>query len=317
MVLKKGDKGSAVKKLQEVLGLKIDGDFGSITEEAVRKYQKSKGLLADGVVGSKTAESLGFKIEDYISTDLSTSSVSRQNVDNTQTNSYTTQEGLTIQKYYLDSDEYVNDKTKKYWLFLHHTAGGHNPFSTVKQWNNDTRGRIATQYVIGNISTTNGDSTYDGVVVETFPDEDWAYHLGNNGNSHLHPESVGIEICSYGFLTKKDGKYYTYVNSVVPEDQVCDLGFDFNGHRYYHKYSDKQIQSLGKLIKEIVRRHPDINLDSGLKNWLKTQSPKEAFGYKDEAFYGRTKGLLTHTNVRKDKTDCQPQDNLVELIKSL
>lgn len=316
MVLKRGDKGSAVKKLQEILKLKVDGDFGYITENAVKNYQKSKGLLADGVVGPKTAQLLGFNIEDFISTDLTNSTIPKQNIT-ISTNTYVTKEGLTIYKYYLDPDEYVVGNTKKNWLVLHHTAGGHNPFSTVKQWNDDTRGRIATQYVIGNISITNGDTTYDGTVVECFSDKDWAYHLGNNGNSKLHPESVGIEICSYGFLTKKDGKYYTYVNTVVPENQVCDLGFKFNGHQYYHKYSDKQIESLGKLIKEIGRRHPNIDLNSGLKQWLKTQTPNEAFSYKDVAFNGGIKGVLSHTNIRKDKTDCHPQPNLIELIKSL
>jgi len=318
MVLKKGDKGSAVKKLQELLKITIDGDFGPGTEVVVRNYQKSKGLLADGVVGTKTAEMIGFKIEDYISTDLSTSSIPRPtNVDTSSKNSYITQDGLVINKLYLPTDEYVNASTTKTWLFLHHTAGGHNPYATIKQWDSDTRGRIATQYVIGNKSTSNAEVKYDGEVVECFPDGNWAYHLGDNGSAKLHPDSIGIEICSYGYLVKKDGKYYTYVNSIVPEDQVCDLGFKFNGHQYYHKYTDAQIESTRKLIKEIVRRNPSINIENGLKQWLKTESPVTAFGYKDDAYFGRVKGLLTHTNVRKDKTDCHPQPNLVQMINSL
>jgi len=319
MVLKKGDKGSAVKKLQELLKLTVDGDFGPGTEVAVRNYQKSKGLLADGVVGAKTAEMIGFKIEDYLSTDLSKSTALRPaSVDTSSQTKYVTTEGLTINKFYLATDEYINANIAKTWLFLHHTAGGHDPYSTVKQWDNDTRGRIATQYVIGNKSATNGDTKFDGTVVECFPNGNWAYHLGDNGSSHLHPESIGIEICSYGYLEKKaDGKFYTYVGSVVPSDQVCDLGFKFNGHQYYHKYTDAQIESTRKLIIEIVRRNPGINVQNGLKQWLKTETPAVAFGYKDDAYFGRVKGVLTHTNVRKDKTDCHPQSNLVQMINSL
>ena len=58
--LKKGSKGSAVKKLQILLnGLEfscgaVDSDFGAKTEKAVKAYQKACGLTADGVVGSKT-----------------------------------------------------------------------------------------------------------------------------------------------------------------------------------------------------------------------------------------------------------------------
>jgi peptidoglycan hydrolase-like protein with peptidoglycan-binding domain len=57
------DSGSAVAELQELLQaqgykLRIDGDFGSITETAVRLYQKRHGLVVDGVVGHKTWFSL-------------------------------------------------------------------------------------------------------------------------------------------------------------------------------------------------------------------------------------------------------------------
>lgn len=63
-ILKRGDKGSAVKKLQELLVAKgynpngIDGEFGPGCEKAVKQYQKDKGLTVDGIVGPKTWESL-------------------------------------------------------------------------------------------------------------------------------------------------------------------------------------------------------------------------------------------------------------------
>lgn len=44
----------AVKELQTLLGVKVDGDFGLKTLAAVKAFQKSKGLVADGVVGPKT-----------------------------------------------------------------------------------------------------------------------------------------------------------------------------------------------------------------------------------------------------------------------
>jgi hypothetical protein len=59
--LKKGIKGSAVKKLQKKLGVKADGVFGLKTEATVKKYQKAKKLKADGVVGKNTAKALGWK----------------------------------------------------------------------------------------------------------------------------------------------------------------------------------------------------------------------------------------------------------------
>ena len=58
-LIKKGSKGYAVKKLQEMLNdkgykLSVDGDFGAKTDAAVRAYQKANGLEVDGEVGPKT-----------------------------------------------------------------------------------------------------------------------------------------------------------------------------------------------------------------------------------------------------------------------
>ena len=57
--LRKGSKGLYVEELQEMLDkrgytLKVDGKFGSETEEAVEAFQADNGLKVDGVVGAKT-----------------------------------------------------------------------------------------------------------------------------------------------------------------------------------------------------------------------------------------------------------------------
>ena len=59
-LIKKGSTGDAVKLAQAALnirddaGLLVDGEFGSITEDAVKAYQKKKGIYPDGMVGRKT-----------------------------------------------------------------------------------------------------------------------------------------------------------------------------------------------------------------------------------------------------------------------
>jgi len=301
MVTRKGDSGDIVRAIQEVLDLRPDGIFGPKTEAAVKQFQSNNGLTVDGIVGPKTLAKLGLEPEDALSTDE-------------EDWAFATDGGLTIQRSYLDPGQYRDGPTDKFYVFLHHTAGGHDPFRTVRNWSNDSRGRIATQFVVGGKSK-GGDTSYDGVVVQCFPDGAWAYHLGKNRSPLLHPHSIGIEICNYGWLKRENGKFVTYVASTLPDDQVCDLGSEFRGHRYYHKYTDAQIDSVRKLLKEIALRHPAVDLTVGLPRWLKTQDPNTAFEYKEEADTGQVRGLLTHSNVRKHKSDCSPQPALVAMLK--
>ena len=58
-MLKIGNKGEEVKRLQEALGITNDGIFGKQTEEAVKLFQKKNGLEVDGIVGINTWKALG------------------------------------------------------------------------------------------------------------------------------------------------------------------------------------------------------------------------------------------------------------------
>jgi len=288
---RKGDKGEEVKMIQEELGLKVDGHYGSKTEEAVKEFQEENGLVADGIAGEKTMEVM------FPSTDL--------------------QESVSwIEPYLLMQDEYCAGPTSKEYIFIHHTAGWNDPYKVIDHWERDTRGRIATQYVIGGPHPKTKDAKYDGIVLKCFEDKNWAYHLGKNGSSHMHSHSVGIEVCNFGPLTKDGDKYYTWANTEVHPDNVCDLGKKWRGYQYWHNYSDEQIASLERLIKHIANEH-NINLNLGLKESLLNEEPFSAFGFKDDAFYGKIKGVLSHSNTRKDKTDMYPHPLLVEMLKNL
>jgi peptidoglycan hydrolase-like protein with peptidoglycan-binding domain len=61
VMLKRGDRGPAVRILQRRLGITADGVFGPITERAVKRYQRRHGLVPDGVVGPITRGSLGLE----------------------------------------------------------------------------------------------------------------------------------------------------------------------------------------------------------------------------------------------------------------
>ena len=305
MLLKKGSKGKEVKQLQEALNIGADGIFGSGTEKVVIQFQKDNGLVADGIVGSKTWEVIG------IDTD---------NEASAQESEYTTKDGLTIDRQYLDKDEYVRDygKIEPLGFFIHHTAGWDNPYNTVSNWNRDKRGRVATQYCIGGTNVKGKTAKYDGVVVECFPNNYLGWHLGKVGNFQISKMSGGVELNNFGYLKKKGDKYYTYVNTEVQPEFVCDLGYKFRGHQYWHAYSNKQIESLRLLILHLRDIYPKMDLVNGLPKLLKEGvAPADAFEFNSDAYNAKQFGLWTHTNVRKDKFDCFPQPELVEMLKQL
>jgi hypothetical protein len=59
VIVERGDRGPAVRRIQRALGIPADGVFGPETERAVRRFQRRRGLVPDGVVGPQTRQALG------------------------------------------------------------------------------------------------------------------------------------------------------------------------------------------------------------------------------------------------------------------
>lgn len=57
--VKKGSKGEWVRKLQEALGIQVDGWFGRDTETVLKAWQQDNGLEVDGIAGRNTYRALG------------------------------------------------------------------------------------------------------------------------------------------------------------------------------------------------------------------------------------------------------------------
>ena len=292
MVFKIGYCGDDVKQIQLALGLKADGIFGKKTENAVIEFQKENGLFADGIVGEQTLEVLNINFD----TDLSIFN----NGD------------FDIDEYHLPKGEYLEGDYKNDYIILHHTAGGANPRAVVDGWSKDCIGKVATEFVVGGQNCKTGNIKYDGQIVRAFPEGCQGYHIGKSGSSYMNTHAVGIEICNFGYL--KDGK--TYTGTLVDQSQIITLESQFRGFLDWHKYSDEQINSIRELLLYISNRD-NIDLHEGLYRWIYEGGAMKAFDFHEDAYYGNVKGLLTHTNIRKDKFDCSPQPNLVDMIMSL
>ena len=212
----------------------------------------------------------------------------------------------------LKDSEYLKEKTEKRQIVLHHTAGNSSAVNVMNDWNNDKRGKIATCI---SISGKGAKNTFDGEIVQGFSSAHWAYHLGVKTEvfnarklpwMNLDKISIGIEICNWGALDYENGKFLTYVDSVVKPEDVVTLDVPFKGKKHFHKYTDAQIESTRQLL---LYWRDVYNIDL-------TYDYNQLFTVNDSALKG-VNGLYTHNSYRKDKIDIVPQPAIIEMLKSL
>jgi N-acetyl-anhydromuramyl-L-alanine amidase AmpD len=203
----------------------------------------------------------------------------------------------------LNASQFFQEEFTKDQIYIHHTAGNGNAVAVAKSWNSNPE-RIATAFVIGE----------DGTIVQCFSSKHWAYHLGLK-NSHfsahgvpfkqLDKISIGIEVCNWGPITEKDGKFYNYVGRPMKSEEIVKLDTKFRGHQYWHKYHPAQIESLRKLLVYLCETY-NIPMDYNEDMW----------DISKDALRG-VRGVYTHVSVRPDKSDMYPCPNLIKMLKSL
>ena len=236
----------SISSIQSALKIPATGIYDEFTEAAVRNFQLRNSLMPTGVVDSDTAELLipVTDSDDEIivpepSPDVTTDRsevVVEYKVNTKKLPRYTVVNGKKLANYLTPS--------KKEYLFLHHTAGWENPYRVVDDWALDARGPVATQFVIGGINCQTLSDKYDGEIVQCIDYSDYAWHNGL-GNSPMQINAVAIELCNFGFVKKVGSdQYQTYIGRSIDRTQVIDLGINWRGYRYFHRYSDRQLSSL-------------------------------------------------------------------------
>jgi N-acetyl-anhydromuramyl-L-alanine amidase AmpD len=214
-----------------------------------------------------------------------------------------------ITQFNFPQNQYYRTFFPKNQIYLHHTAGSSNATNVFKWWEKD-KIRVATCIVIEGKSS----NTEDGKIIQGFSSKFWAYHLGVKNKyfnamklpyKELDKNSIGIEICNWGSLTQRNGKFYNYVNGEVPFDEVIELNSPFRGYRYFHSYTEKQIESVKQLLLYWgeIYKIPLIYND-------------DIWGLTPRAYKGE-KGIFTHCSVRPDKIDIYPHPKMIEMLKSL
>ncbi len=213
----------------------------------------------------------------------------------------------------LPESQYIKEVTEKKQIVLHHTAGNSSAPGTIKMWANDDRGRIATCIVISGKGLSK--DTYDGEICQAFSSKHWGYHLGlkqdvfkSKGVPYkaLDKHAIAIEICNWGPIEKINGKFYNYVDREIPADQVTELETPYKGHRYYHRYTDAQIESTRQLL---VYWNKIYSIDL-------TYREEDMWTISTRALKGE-QGVYTHNSYRKDKSDIYPCPRMIAMLKSL
>lgn len=203
----------------------------------------------------------------------------------------------------LSNDQFFQEEHPKKQIYLHHTAGGPSAVS-VASYFQQKEGKVATAFVIGS----------DGTIVQLFSSKHWAYHLGlkpevfaEKGVDYksLDKISIGIEICNYGPLAKRNGYFYNYVGGKMDRSQITELKSKYKGHIWWQRYTDEQIESTRQLLVYlcdtygISKEYADVIFDID-KRALKGEN-----------------GIFTHNSVRHDKSDIYPCPRMIEMLKNL
>jgi N-acetyl-anhydromuramyl-L-alanine amidase AmpD len=292
-----GDKGPEVAQLQKYLSLLgydliIDGDFGVRTLRSLKAFQKKYGLAVDGVAGPKTFSALK-AAQKRTSKEEKDVPKYGKNYGNLNVDTSCNQ----------PSEQYLKQSTSKDKIFIHYTVSGSDSKGVIKYWDRNVE-RVSTAFVIS------GRGSEDGKIYEAFNPDYWSFHLGVKGSKgKLDRSSVGIEICAWGRLDKKGNKFYNAYGAEVPANEVYTLDTPWRGKKYYHAYSDKQIESLEKLLLWIIKEYniPVQNMDFN-RDWAE---------YNNDVVAGKKTGIWTHTNVRTDKQDTYPDHRIFDMLNRI
>ncbi len=214
---------------------------------------------------------------------------------------------LTVIQKLLPVDQYINQDTTKQAICLHHTAGG--DYSSTIAWWKQNKERVGTHFLIDR----------DGTIYQCVPTKKWAYHLfvpspGNKIpkkykalNDWYDKHTIAVEICNFGPLKVRNGRFYNIYNKSVDKDRVVQL--NYKGYKYWEKYTNEQIESLEKLIIKLLALYPDIAKD--------LKDSYHNFCQIDYDVLDFNRGITTHVNYRTDKSDifCQPE--LINMLNGL
>lgn len=178
----------------------------------------------------------------------------------------------------IDKKEYFAEENEKAAICLHHTvsAGSAN---AVKQYFESTPERVGVAFMVEK----------SGGIFQLFNEKYYSYHIGKGSTTKDNKKIIGIEIINEGILKKKGDKYYWFDGKQLYKDEPFILNEPWRNENYFARYTEAQFISTVELCKYLCNKH---NIP---------RSVLTGYDYKKEYF--QFKGILSHHNLRPDKTD--------------
>ncbi|AEA44955.1 N-acetylmuramoyl-L-alanine amidase [Fluviicola taffensis] len=200
-----------------------------------------------------------------------------------------------IQLPLLESRYFRTAYTKKQ-IVLHGSNSDSSPKDTVSFWHTNPT-KFGSPFIIDR----------DGTIYQTFESHYWIHHIGIKGKdfTSLDQHSIGITLSCLGPLKNIDGLFYSMTNSLVDVSEIIDYGQEFRGSRYFHRYTDEQLQSLNQLLQKLCATYQ-----------IPKQIATEQWDISLAALDGKP-GIFSSVNFRKDRSDCHPQPELIQMLLSL
>ncbi len=218
----------------------------------------------------------------------------------------------------LSGKDYFREVSPKQQIYLHHSSFHPSPSLRINQWRKSGF-RMGTCVVVAGMPYTGETHYKDGDIFQCFPAKYWSLHLASHAQQNTIPAkfknvettrslekgSIGIELCNAGWLTWENGRFYSSFRSVIPEEEVIEYVDKYREKRFFHKYTQPQIESIRQLLHFFCDRFR-----------IPKRYNADMWDISSKALSG-TPGIFTHTSVRSDLTDCHPQPEFVRMLMEL
>jgi N-acetyl-anhydromuramyl-L-alanine amidase AmpD len=186
--------------------------------------------------------------------------------------------------------EYIHDKTKKQMIVLHHTVSSSGAY--VDDWWKSDKGtsRVAVPFIVEKT----------GEIYQLFDPCYWAYHIGKGSTRDDNMHSIGIEIVNEGPLVEKNGQFFWNDGKNRYDGEVYTHPELWRGSKHYACYTDAQYKAVSELVLQLCA---EFNIPRDIIT-------SYAFAKK----YFEHKGIVSHHNLRSDKSDVSIAFKLDKLV---